>query len=170
MNKRIKKTSKPIQKMIKNRKAVSAVVSNLILIAAVIAVGFSVLSWSQGQSANYQKTHTDIVTEDINQLQERLSLENVNYNVNSHTLKLYLLNSGPVNVTIQTVYISSSPGSPPSFTVNTFNNISVPSKALNATSGQREGYVQVSQTLPLGTYKVTITTLRGSTFAYDFAI
>ncbi len=170
MNKRIRKISKPVQKIIKNRKAVSAVVSNLILIAAVIAVGFSVLSWSQVQSANYQKTHTDIVTEDINQLQERLALENVEYNVNSHILKFYLLNSGPVNVTIQTVYISSSPGSPPAFTVNTFNNINVPSKALNATGGQMEGYVQVSQTLSSGTYKVTIATLRGSTFVYDFAI
>ncbi len=36
-------------KILRNKKAVSAVVSNMILLAAVIAIGFSALAWAQYQ-------------------------------------------------------------------------------------------------------------------------
>lgn len=156
----------PARKLIRNRRAINAVISNLILITAVLVVGFAVLFWSQAQAADYQKAQTGLITQDINQLQEKISLEYSNYN--SGTSKFYLLNSGSVNVTIQNVYLSSIQN-PVSFTLKTFSGSDVPSMALNITSGQREGYIQVSQALPSGIHTVTIVTTRGSTFVYDFA-
>ncbi len=159
--------------ILRNRKAVNAVISNLILLVAVVAVGFSVLAWAQGQSADYQKSQTNLITRDINQLQERISLENVYYNasgVPSKTLNIYLMNSGTVNVTIQTVYLSSSPSNL-SFTLKTFNNQVIASKTLNAASGQTEGYIEVATAQNLsGNYTATIITSRGSTFVYSFTI
>jgi hypothetical protein len=59
---------KPIHMLVKNRRAVNAVMSNLILVAAVIVVGFAVLAWEQNQSAQYQQTQSAIINKDVNQL------------------------------------------------------------------------------------------------------
>ncbi|MCJ7469826.1 hypothetical protein MUO74_04910, partial [Candidatus Bathyarchaeota archaeon] len=97
---------------LKNKNAVSAVISNMILVAAVIAVGFSMLAWTQSQSSNYTNQYGRAISSDINQLQERITLEWTYYNSTvPKNLTAYLMNSGTVNVTIQTVYVGSQSGS-----------------------------------------------------------
>jgi hypothetical protein len=159
--------------LLKSRRAVSAVISNLILIAAVIAVGFAVIVWAQSTSSNYTNQYGQAINTDINQLQERIALEAC-YNSTPTTLNAYLINSGKVNVTIQTVYVSSQSGNPTpySFKLYTFQNQLVPSNTLNATTGMREGYVSITLPNPLsgGSYSLRIITAGGSAFVFTFAV
>ena len=158
-------------KLLKSRRAVSAVISNMILVAAVIAVGFAVLAWAQSQSSNYTNQYGRAISSDINQLQERIALEAC-YNSTPTNLKAYLMNSGTVNVTIQTVYVSSQSGSPTqySFTLYNFQDQLVSGKTLNATTGMREGYVLISPITLSGSYSIRIITERGSAFVFTFAV
>ncbi len=101
-------------KLTRNRRAASAVISNMILIAAVLVIGLVALVWTQSQSVDYQRAQTAAMDKNINQLKERISLEIANYKPNvanpvtpNNTLTLYLLNSGLVNVTIQYVYLDN---------------------------------------------------------------
>lgn len=158
-----------ILKMKQNKKGISAVVSNVILAAAVIAIGFSVLSWAQYQSSTYQETQSVNINNNINQVQERLSLEYTHYS--SGNLKVYLMNSGFVNVTIQNVYLTSSSDNPFSFQLFDLSTppAEVQNKVLNATTGMREGYIQTSAALYSGvSYSITVITSRGSSFVYSF--
>jgi hypothetical protein len=154
----------PISTLAKNRKAVNAVIANIILVAAVIVVGFATLGWVQSQSTQYQQIQTGVVNRDVSQLQERLSFEYVSYN--SHTLTVYLLNSGTSNnVNVTSVQIGSS--APLSVTnLYLLNGTSVKS----LTTGQ-DGYFTVSGvTLNQGTtYTIRVITSRGSTFVTNFA-
>ena len=80
----------PVRKLIMNRRAISAVLSNMILIAAVVMVGFTALIWSQNQASDYQKQYGAAINADMIQLKERISLEYATYN--GGTLKIYLMN------------------------------------------------------------------------------
>ena len=163
-------------KFARNRRAVSAVVSNMILIAAVLTIGLVALVWSQNQSADYQKTQTATINEKIYQLKEKLSLEYTNYT--SGTLKVYLLNSGLVNVKIDNVTLSNAPTTPLDFKIYQIDSpVEITNKTLG-TSTNKEGYIQISGLSLSGTYSVTIktesinpkNTFGGSTFVYTFAV
>jgi hypothetical protein len=165
--------------LLKSGRAVSAVISNLILIAAVIAVGFAMIAWAQSTSSNYTNQYGRAISSDINQLQERIALEacyNSTIINNSNNLRAYLINSGTVNVTIQTVYVSSQSGNPIKYDFSLYNFKQpvpqlVPSNTLNATTGMREGYVLISPiTLSLGSYSIKIITVGGSAFVFTFAV
>jgi len=151
--------------LFKNRRGVSAVISNLILIAAVIAVGFVVLVWSQTQSSNYTNMYGNAINSDTNQLRERLAFEYIHYN--STGLKVYVMNSGTIgDVSIASVYVNSiSYASPPLHLLST--NVQIGS--LNAT---QEGYfsISISPALAPGmNYPITVVTGRGSSFVATFA-
>jgi hypothetical protein len=151
--------------LLKNRRGVSAVISNLILIAAVIAVGFVVLVWSQTQSSNYTNLYGNAINSDTDQLRERLAFEYIHYN--STGLKVYVMNSGTIgNVSIASVYVNSISYASPSLRLLS-DNAQVSS--LNAT---QEGYISISISPALASgmnYPITIVTGRGSSFVATFA-
>ena len=93
----------PIRKLIKNRRAINAVISNVILIGAVIVVGFATLAWSQYQTSTYQTQYSNDVNANIGQLQEKIVFEYV-VKVDGD-LNVYLLNCGKQNVTIKYVSV-----------------------------------------------------------------
>ena len=147
----------------KNRRAVSVVLSNLILVAAVIVVGFSVIAWEQSQAIQYQQTLSGIINNDMNQLQERLSFEFISYN--GTTLKVNIINSGTnnnINVT------SIKVGNNPSLIVD--NLYLLDGTQVNGLSVGQDGYfiVNLSPSLTHGTYSIEITTSRRSNFATSF--
>lgn len=157
--------------LLKSKRAISAVISNLILIAAVIVVGFAVIAWAQYSSTQYNEQYSSVINSDINQLQERIALEACYYTPTN--LKAYLLNSGPVNTTIQSVYVTSQSGSAQqyNFTMYDFQNQLLSGKTLNTTTGMREGYILISPvTLNSGSYSIRIITARGSAFVFTFAV
>ena len=95
----------PIQILRTNRRAINAVLSNLILIAAVLAVGFTVLIWSQYQSANYQMQYSGDVNANIAKVQEKIVFQYVVREADGH-LSVYVLNCGSRDVTILQVYVN----------------------------------------------------------------
>ena len=152
---------------LKNKHAVSAVISNMILVAAVIAVGFSMLTWTQSQSSNYTNQYGRAISSDIDQLKERIVYEYIYYNNAQKNLTVYLMNSGTIgNVNITTVYVNNTPNSTIALRLLS-SGASISS--LNAT---QEGYFSISPfpILALGTNQsIRIITWRGSSFVGTFS-
>lgn len=155
----------PLHFLIKNRRAVSAVMSNLILIGAVMAVGLVVLSYARSTSINYQVEYGQTVTSDINKLKESLCFEYVFYNTTSKNLYVYFLNSGTINVEVDHVSVNASAVS---FSTYQMNNQAIPNPVI--ASGQ-EGYLvsNINNLVP-GIHSVKLTSGSESTFAYNFLV
>ncbi len=167
--KKIRHANRPFTK---NRRAVSAIVSNLILIAAVVAVGFSVLVYANTQSNDYRTQYSQSVNSDINRIKETLAFEYAYYNLTSGNLTLYFMNSGTIgNVNITSLTIRSNSASNSSWSA-IFTNVTmhymVGGAATTALSVGQEGYVKAHVLLSSGSYKAQVTTWRGSVFEYAF--
>ena len=172
--KRIQCFSMNIRKVLEllhEKRAVSAVISNVILTGAVIAVSFVVLFWAQYRSSAYNEQYSEAVNADIAKLRERLAFEYVFYD--KANLTVYLLNCGTIdNVTVQTVYIYfgsngtlvkvfSSP------TLKQFNGAPITDQDLD--KGEEGCFVLSPLSLKTGiSYSVRVITGRGSTFEYTF--
>jgi hypothetical protein len=90
------------------KRAVSPVISNLILIAAVICLGFCVLAYANSRSNNYVAQYGQSVNSDIDRLKETLTFEYGYHNTTAHTLTVYFLNSGAISVVAETLTVSNS--------------------------------------------------------------
>lgn len=154
-------------KRLKARRAVSAVISNLILIAAVIAVGFSVLIWAQSTSSAYNNQYSQAVSAEVNQTKERIVFEYIHYDNVNNKLTVYLMNSGTIgNVNITTVYVL---GIPYSTIQLKFLSTNTPTSYLDV---RQEGYFSISPSPSLTngqTYSIDLITGRGSSFVSTFA-
>jgi hypothetical protein len=160
-----------IWKMLHNKRAVSAVISNVILVGAVIAVSFAVLLWTQYQSSAYNNEYSEAMNADIAKLKERLAFEYVFYD--GGDLTVYLMNCGTIdNVTATTVYVCTSTGeviavtSKP--TLMYLNGTQIADQDLDR---NEEGYFVLSSLDDLETgigYSVRVVTERGSTFDHTF--
>src|SRR3990170_6115342 len=151
-----------IQLLLRNKHGVSPVISNIILVAAVITVGFAVLAWTYSTSSSYTTQYGTSVSSDVDKLRERVAFEYIRYDNTSKDLTVYMMNFGQVNnVNVTTVYISNSSW------LATFSSPQL--KFLNTTQtpylniGQEGYFVLSSITLQTGTsYTVKIVTWRGS--------
>lgn len=151
-----------VWKLLHGRRAVSVVVSNVILVGAVIAVSFVVLSWAQYRSSAYNDQYSEAMNADIAKLKERLAFEYVFYDEGN--LTVYLMNCGTIdNVTIQTVFVGGTPFS--SINLELLNGTSI-----NDLDISEEGYFVLSSlSLVAGkSYSVRVVTKRGSTFDHTF--
>jgi predicted PurR-regulated permease PerM len=153
--------------LLKSRRAVSAVISNLILIAAVIVVGFAVIAWAQSTSSSYNQHYSSAINSDINQLQERIVFEYIHYDNAKNNLTVYLMNSGTIsNVMIATVYVNNTPNSTIALRLLSSG---APISSLNATI---EGYFSIIPYPSLASatsYSIKIITGRGSSFVGTFS-
>ena len=161
-----------VWKLLRGRRAVSVVVSNVILTGAVIAVGFVVLFWARYRASAYNEQFGEAMNADIARLKERLTFEYVFYNRSESKLSVYLMNCGTIdNITIQTVYIRGTTGAliqvNSNITLWHFNGTQITDYDLDR---GEEGYFKLSSPyLVLGaSYSVRIVTGRGSTFDYMF--
>ncbi len=163
----------PVRKLITNKRAVSAVISNMLLIAAVIAVGFVALGYARSTSNNYVAEYGQTVNSDIAKLKETIAFEYAFYNATGYgsangSLTVFFMNAGSINdITIKNSAVGN-------FTFNCTGQ----TKFLNSTLTSafdigEEGYFTqpLNTTLVSGTvYTVKILTGRGSTFVYNFAV
>lgn len=160
-------------KLLHRRRAVSAVVSNVILTGAVIAVSFVVLFWTQYRSSAYNEEYSEAMDADIDRLKERLAFEYVFYDEDGDELWVYLMNCGTIgNVTVKTVYVTDSIGEPfevfSSITLMHFNGTQIADQDLDR---GEEGYFVLSSLDDLvadTSYSVRVVTGRGSTFDHTF--
>ncbi len=157
----------PIRMLVKSKRALSPVISNLILIAAVISLGFIALAYARSTSINYQTQYQQTENTDVDKLKETLAFEYVFYNSNGQ-VQIYVINAGSITLQVDRVYLSNSP-----------NNVTYTMKYMNGTTiepnhtigiGVERQIVFVSQALPSGSYTVKVTTIRGSSFAYNFVV
>jgi len=156
------------KKMIAERRAISPVISNLILVAGVIAVGFAVLAYINSNGSIFAQEYGRTVTSDINTLKERLAFEYVFYNSTTRDLSLYLLNYGAINnVNLSAIYLGNSSWH------TAFSGIQL--RYFNGTEASalnigEEGYCLLPPTTLVSgkAYTVRITTKRGSVFGYTF--
>lgn len=81
-----------------NRRALSSVISSILLSAAVLAVGGMVWNYANGASAVIAAQYHDDSMDLINQLEERIMLEHVTNNSTHITVHVY--NYGEVDVEI----------------------------------------------------------------------
>ena len=158
-------------KLLLRKRAVTPVISSVILTGAVIAVSFVVLSWTQYRSSAYNQQYGDAMDADIAKLKERLAFEYVFYDNGTEKLQVYLMNGGTIdNVTIQTVYVKNSTWfktfSESDFDLKFFNETSTPSLDVG-----EEGYFMLSSLDDLvadTSYSVRVITKRGSAFENTF--
>ncbi len=159
----------PIRLLVKHRRAVSAVVSNLILVAAVIVIGLVALSYARSTSISYQTQYGQNVNSDIDKLKETVAFEYVTYKAGEGKLYVYFMNAGSIgNLNIKTALLSNSSWS---------STVQDPqTKYLNGTLTSdfgvaEEGYLALSfPGLTSGSYTVKLTTGRDSSFASDFMV
>lgn len=157
---------KPFRAFLSNRRAISAVISNMILIAAVIILGFVALFYAQSNATSYQTQYQQTVNSDISKLKEVVSFEYANYNAVAKTVTVYFINSGQIPVTVNQVFLNSSAQS---MSFSMFYKNGQPSSSRTLSNGQ-EGYVVLSTNLASGLYGFKITTGRQSSFEYNFAV
>ena len=159
-------------KIPRNRRGVSPVISSIILVAAVIAVGFAVLSWTQSTSSAYTSQYGSAVNSDIDKLRERVAFEYSFYSNSAtpKTLTVYIMNFGQVGkVNVTTAYISNSSWLQP-FSSPQLNFLNT-TQASYLNSGQEGYFVLPLTATPLQTgssYTVKIVTWRGSIFESTF--
>jgi hypothetical protein len=147
-----------------NRRAVSAAISNVILTAAVITVGFIVLAWTQYRASSYNQQYGDAMDSDLARLKEGLIFEYIFHNQGTNVLSVYVMNSGTIDgVTIQTFYVSNASWLDSRYNINLkfFNN--TPATSLSRGS---EAYFQIASLnlVANSTYRIAIVTGRGSSF------
>jgi hypothetical protein len=159
-------------KLLLRKRAVTPVISSVILTGAVVAVSFVVLSWTQYRSSAYNEQYGDAMDADIAQLKERLTFEYTFYNGTQDSLLVYLMNCGTIdNVTIQTVYIKNTAGASvqtySSVTLMHFNSTQIADQDLDRAE---EGYVVLSSLNLVAdtSYTVRVVTGRGSAFDQAF--
>jgi len=160
-----------------DKRAVSLVVSAVIMTGAAIALGFAVLAWSQSRSSEYIKEYGEATDAEMARLKERLTVEYVFYNEMNGEITIYLLNCGAIDVKIQSVHVIN--GSNPwhqtfsSLSLRFFNGTLIPDGDLDV---GEEGYVVLPNppAPPLPTlkedtyYYVRVVTERGSLFDSGF--
>ena len=151
---------------VQNRRAVSEVVSSLILVAAVIAAGLAVTGYATSMSTNYQSQYGQSIGSDTNKVKQSLSIEYVSYN--APNLCIYLVNSGRISANITSISVGSQSST---FTMYLMQNGQttqpLPSHTLNI--GQ-EGRIDSSFTglIHNGLYTAKIATKEGSIFECNF--
>lgn len=169
--------SKKMRKLFHDRRAVSVVISNVILVGAVIVLGFAVLMWGRYQASTYNNTFTQTMNSDIATLKEKLTFENAFYIGTAQNVTVYLLNSGTQSdITIKAVSVKNLvtnsyvlwANSTGPVVLRYYNGTRMPNQRLNVA---QEGYftLHLTSSLSAGTrYSIIITTVRGSSFASGY--
>jgi hypothetical protein len=161
-----------VWKLLRERRAVSVAISNVILAGAVIVVGFVVLFWAQSRSSSYGQQYSQATSNGIAAVKEGVTYEYVFYNRTQKNLLVYIMNYGLVgNATVQTVYLSNAT------LFTSFSSISLKSTTTRqqlkwGLSTGSEGYF----TIPISpisltksaTYNIRIVTNRGNGFETTF--
>lgn len=166
-NKSKKRNKRIIPKfvLIGNLHAVNTVIANMILIAAVIVMGFVVLSYVLSNSNDYKTEYQQTVSAEIQKLKETLAYEYIYYNSTSKELSIYVMNAGTIDLQVDKVYLNTATES---FAFRIFD-LSGQEKTDKTIAVRQERVIIVSNLdLSSGVYTVKLMTTRGLIFANNF--
>ena len=166
-----------IRRLLNNKKALSTVVSTVVLTAGVLALGIAVLYWaySWGNIANLQYSRE--VADSSHAVSERVGFEYISYSGQSSTLTVSIINWGRANnLTISTVHVWDSfhnyvgtGAYTPSQLTNITNGSPIPNNLLNI--GDEGSFTVVfPETLENGYYNIRLVTGRGRNFDGSFIV
>lgn len=158
----------PARLFARNRRGVSAVISNLILIGAVVTMGLVALTYARSTSVDYQTDYAQSVSSSISKLKESLVFEYAYYGTNY--LSVYVLNSGSIDVNISSVSINNSPVSSSALKIY---RMSDGQEITNFTIGKGlavEIRVLDTSSSHSGENTIKITSRSNSNFAYTFSV
>jgi len=165
-----------ISRIIFDKRAVSNVISAVILTGVVVALSLAVFGWAQSRSSDYNKEYSDTIDAETVKLQEKLAFEYVYYEDNSpKNLSIYLLNYGTIDdVQIKTVYVYDNSGTlgfepfsePPLYLFQSWDEIS----ELDRGEEGRLVLTLPDPGLSSGYYGVRVVTERGATFDTNFVV
>lgn len=159
-----------ISRIIFDKRAVSNVISAVILTGVVVALSFAVFGWAQSRSLEKRSEIAETVDAETARLKEKLVFEYVFYGNPSGDITVYLLNCGTIDdVEIKNVYVGNSTwlSNPPFSTLKFLNGAEIPDQDLDV---GEEGYLELSTSLSSGYYNVRVVTVRGATFDQDFVV
>lgn len=159
---------KKVRRLLLDKRAVSAAISNIILTTVVVTLGFTVLYWTYARSSAFNIEYTSVVEANLATIREKLVFEYVFYDRGGGELYVFLMNCGTVDdVRLVTVYLSNDSW------VQSFSGVVL--KFLNDTSTLRldvleEGYFKlISVDLKVEeSYSVRVVTERGRWFDATF--
>ena len=166
-----------ISRIIFDKRAVSNVISAVILTGVVVALSLAVFGWAQSRSSDYNREYSETVDAETAKLREKLAFEYVYYYEDnpSEKLSIYLLNYGTIDdVQIKTVYIYDSSGAlcfepfsePPLYLFQSWDEIS----ELDRGEEGRLVLTLPDPGLSSGYYGVRVVTERGATFDTNFVV
>lgn len=85
------------------RKALSPVISSLILSAAVLTIGGGIWSYSMGASSFIASDYTQTTTDMVHMITERFNIEYVEYDGGSQNVAICVYNYGGIRIKINTI-------------------------------------------------------------------
>lgn len=93
--------TRKIRRVFFDRRAVSAVISSVLLTATVMALGVAVMVWANSRISIVNDEYSDHVDTSLARLKEKIALEYVFFNSSADELTVYLINCGETeNVTL----------------------------------------------------------------------
>ena len=158
-----------------NRRAVSVVVSTVVLSAGVLALGIAVLYWafSMGNLSSLQYSRT--IATNSYAASERIGFEYISYSSSGNRLTVNIINwGGAPNLNISLVHITDSFHNyvgTGAYTPSTLTNITTgsPIQDNDLDIGEEGRFtITLSDPLPSGYYNIRLVTGRGRTFDSSF--
>ena len=90
----------------RGKRGLSPVISSIVLTAMVLVIGASVWGFASGASSFIQNNYYEEVVESVDKIKERFCIENVGLDKASNKLKVWILNYGTIDVTIDMIRIT----------------------------------------------------------------
>lgn len=90
-----------------NRRALSEVISTVILSGVVLAVGGAIWAYSLGATTAIADGYVNDTLDLVDEIVERFDIEHIQYNHDDDDLKIYVYNFGDVDVTAD-VYVTAN--------------------------------------------------------------
>jgi hypothetical protein len=170
-------TKRGIGRFSGNKKAVSVVLSTVVLSAGVLALGIAVLYWaySWGHLANLSYSRT--VATNSYAVAERIGFEYVSYSTSNRILTINIINCGAANnLNISSVHVTDSMRNPvgtgaypPSSLTNMTTGAQIADNSLDM--GEEGKFtITFSTPLPNGYYNIRVVTGRGRNFDSSFIV
>lgn len=160
---------KRARSLFSGERAISSVLSSVLLASVVLSLGFGVQYFVYWRSMEYNNQYGALVDESIEKLKEKLVFEHIFYDTNNNNLSIYLMNCGKINdASIDSVSISNGTEWSTVFYDVELKSLDdgEPTDGLDILD---EGFFE----LPVGlvddtSYTILIITGRGKTFATSF--
>jgi len=95
--------------MWRDRRAISPVISSILLCATVLAVGASVWSFSYNAGTMLRQNYCREVGQRVDGLRERFIIENIIFNsTGNNTMRIWVYNCGTINIKLTAIHVFRS--------------------------------------------------------------